>query len=148
MSNQKIFIPQLWENNSHMITVKEVTQKIIASNKYKYFILQSVAIETKVFIVSCKLQHKEGHWVDFTSSTVTNKGGIVTVDYYSDSIKQTVGDIIVLAEKYSLSTEDTVYNNMNDIVLYIENGSSALRDFYDYINLSNWIKVKLVYLCL
>ena len=147
MSNHKIFIPQLWEDNApNTVNVKEVTVKIITSNKYKYFILCSVARDTKVYIVSCKLKHKEGHWVDFTSSTVTNKGGIVTVDYYPDSIKQTLSDIIVMAEKYSLSDEDKQYNNMNDIVLYIEQGSSDLRDFHDYINKSYWINVKIVYL--
>ena len=104
--------------------------------------MHSVPRDTKVYIVSCKLKHKEGHWVDFTSSAVTNKGGIVTVDYYPDSIKQTLSDIIVMADKYSLSDEDKQYNNMNDIVLYIEQGSSALGDFHDYINKSNWINVK------
>ena len=147
MSDSKIFIPQLWEDKGNSpINVKEVTVKIITSNKYKYFILHSVPKDTKVSIVSCKLQHKEGHWIDYTSSAVTNKGGIVTVDYYSDNIKQTLGDILVLADKFSLSDEDKVYNNMNDIVLYIENGSSNLKDFHEYIDRSYWIKVKLVYL--
>ena len=147
MSNSRIFIPQLWEDRGHpTINVKEVSVKIITSNKYKYFIIHSVPKETKVFIVSCKLKHKEGHWIDFTSSAVTSKGGIVTVDYYSDNIKQTVGDILVLADKFSLSDEDKVYNNMNDIVLYIENGSSDLKDFHELIDRSNWIQVKVVYL--
>ena len=147
MSDSKIFIPQLWEDNSPpVIQAKEVTVKIITSNKYKYFILHSVPKETKVSIVSCKLQHKEGHWIDFTSSFVTNKNGIVTVDYYSDSYKQTLSDILVFAEKYFLSDEDMVFNNMNDIVLYIEKGSSDLRDFHEYIDRSYWIKVKLIYL--
>ena len=146
MSNSKIFIPQLWDKSPPVIQAKEVTVKIITSNKYKYFILHSVPKETKVFIVSCKLKHKEGHWVDFTSSAVTSKGGIVTVDYYSDNIKQTLGDILVLADKFSLSDEDKAYNNMNDIVLYVENGSSDLKDFHEYIDRSYWIKVKLVYL--
>ena len=147
MSDLKIFIPQLWEDKGPpVIQAKEVTVKIITSNKYKYFILHSVPNDTKVYIVSCKLQHKEGHWVDYTSSAVTNKGGIVTVDYYPDSIKQTLSDIIVLAEKYSLSNEDKVFNNMNDIVLYIENGSSNLKDFHELIDRSYWIKVKVVYL--
>ena len=147
MSNQKIFIPQLWEDNaSNTVNVKEVTVKIITSNKYKYFILCSVARDTKVYIVTCKLNHKEGHWVDFTSSAVTNKGGIVTVDYYPDSIKQTLSDMIVMADKFSLSDEDKQTINMNDIVLYIENGSSDLKDFHAYIDRSNWIKVRVVYL--
>ena len=147
MSNSKIFIPQLWEDKGPpVIQAKEVTVKIITSNKYKYFILHSVAKETKVSIVSCKLLHKDRHWIDYTSSAVTNKGGIVTVDYYSDNIKEKFSDILVLAEKYSLSDEDKVYNNMNDIVLYIENGSSDLRDFHEYINRSHWIHVKVVYL--
>ena len=146
MSNQKIFIPQLWEERPPLVQAKEVSVKIITSNKYKYFILHSVPKETKVSIVSCKLQHKEGHWVDFTSSAVTSKGGIVTVDYYSDYIKQTLGDILVLANKFSLSDEDKAYNNMNDIVLYIENGSSDLKDFHEYINPNYWIQVKVVYL--
>ena len=147
MSDSKIFIPQLWEDKGPpLIQAKEVTVKIITSNKYKYFILHSVPKETKVSIVSCKLQHKDGHWIDYTSSAVTNKGGIVTVDYYSDNIKQTLSDIIVLADKFSLSDEDKVYNNMNDIVLYIENGSSDLKDFHEYIDRSYWIKVKVVYL--
>src|SRR6266516_7033702 len=103
MSDSRIFIPQLWEDGGHpTINVKEVTVKIITSNKYKYFILHSVPKETNVHIVSCKLKHKEGHWIDFTSSAVTNKGGIVTVDYYSDYIKQTLSDILVLADKFSL----------------------------------------------
>ena len=146
MSDSKIFIPQLWEERPVMVQAKEVSVKIITSNKYKYFILHSVPKETKVSIVSCKLQHKEGHWIDFISSFVTNKGGIVTVDYYSDSYKQTLADILVFAEKYSLSAEDMVYKNMNDIVLYIEKGSSDLRDFHEYIDRSYWIKVKLIYL--
>jgi hypothetical protein len=147
MSDSKIFIPQLWEDRGHSpINVKEVTAKIITSNKYKYFILQSVPKETKVHIISCKLKHKEGHWVDFTSSAVTSKGGIVTIGYYSDYIKQTLDGILVLAEKYSLSDEDKVYNNMNDIVLYIESGSSDLRDFHEYINPNYWIQVKVDYL--
>lgn len=146
MSNSKIFIPQLWEDANDTLSAHVVTTKIITSNKYKYFILHSIPKETKVFIVSCKLKHKEGHWIDFTSSAVTTKGGIVTVDYYSDNIKQTLGDILVLADKFSLSDEDKVYNNMNDIVLYIENGSSDLQDFHEYINRSYWIQVKVVYL--
>ena len=148
MSDSKIFIPQLWEDKGPaVIQAEEVTVKIITSNKYKYFILHSVPKYIKVFIVSCKLQHKEGHWIDYTSSTVTSKGGIVTIDYYSDAIKGTLGDILVLADKFSLSDEDKVYNNMNDIVLYIENGSSNLKDFHEYIDRSYWIKVKVVYLC-
>src|SRR6266487_2740539 len=138
MSDSKIFIPQLWEERQPLVQAKEVSVKIITSNKYKYFILHSVPKETKVSIVSCKLQDKEGHWIDYTSSFVTAKGGIVTVDYYYDSIKQTLGDILVLADKFSLSDEDKVYNNMNDIVLYIENGSSDLRDFHEYINQNYW----------
>ena len=147
MSGTRVFIPQLWEEESSDIKVKDVTVKIISSNKYKYFILYSVPRGTKVFIVSCKLQHKEGHWVDYTSSAVTSKGGIVTVDYYPDSIKQTLSDMIVMAEKFSLSDEDKQTNNMNDIVLYIENGSSDLQDFHAYIDRSYWIKVRVVYLC-
>ena len=46
MSNQKIFIPQLWEDNApNTVNVKEVTVKIITSNKYKYFILCIVFLE-------------------------------------------------------------------------------------------------------
>ena len=147
MSDSKIFIPQLWEDKGNPpINVKEVSVKIITSNKYKYFILHSVPKETKVAIVSCKLLQKEGHWIDYTSSAVTNKGGIVTVDYYSDNIKGTLGDILVLADKFFLSDEDKVYNNMNDIVLYIDKGSSDLKDFHEYIERSYWIKVKLIYL--
>ena len=146
MSNSKIFIPQLWEDANNTLSAHVVTTKIITSNKYKYFILDSIPKETKVFIVSCKLKHKEGHWVDYTSSAVTNKGGIVTVDYYPDTIKQTLSDIIVAAEKYYLSDEDKVFNNMNDIVLYIENGSSDLQNFHEYIDRSYWIPVKMVYL--
>ena len=60
MSDSKIFIPQLWEDKGPpVIQAKEVTVKIIASNKYKYFILHSVAKEIKVSIVSCKLLHKD-----------------------------------------------------------------------------------------
>jgi len=147
MSDSKIFIPQLWEDEGHpTINVKESSVKIITSNKYKYFILHSFPKDTKVYIVSCKLKHKEGHWVDYTSSAVTSKGGIVTVYYYSDYIKQDLSEILVLANKFSLSDEDKAYNNMNDIVLYIENGSSDLKDFHEYIDRSNWIKVKVVYL--
>ena len=147
MSDSKIFIPQLCEDKGNPpIYVKEVTVKIITSNKYKYFILHSVSKDTKVSIISCKLQHKEGHWVDYTSSIVSSKGGIVTVDYYSDYIKQTLGDILVLADKFSLSDEDKAYKNMNDIVLYIENGSSDLKNFHEYIDRSYWIIVKLIYL--
>jgi hypothetical protein len=147
MSNSKIFIPQLWEDESHhSLNVKEITTKIITSNKYKYFILHSVPKETKVSIVSCKLLHKEGHWVDYTSAAVTRQGGIVTVDYYADSIKQSLSDIIVIAEQYFLNDEDKVNSGIKHIVLYIENGSSDLRDFHEYIALSYWIQVKIVYL--
>jgi len=148
MSNHRIFIPQLWEDNdSNTINIKEVTVKIITSNKYKYFILYTVPNGRKVFIVSCKLKHKSGQWVDITSSTVTNKGGIVTVDYYPEYRKQALGDIVVVAEKYSLENEDKVYQNKGDIVMYIENGSSDLRDFHDYIDKNHWIQAKIVYLC-
>ena len=147
MTNSKIFIPELWDNdNNKNIQAKIANMKIITSNKYKYFILHSISIDSGVFIVSCELKHKQGHWVDITSSAVTNKGGLVTVDYYPDYRKQTLSDTVVIAEKFNLTDEDKVYQNMGDIVLYVENGSSDLRDFHEYISLSHWIQVRVVYL--
>lgn len=146
MSNSKIFIPQLWDDETNTLSAHVVTTKIIASNKYNSFILHSVPVGTDVYILSCKLKHKTGYWVDITSSTVANYGGVVTVDYYPNFRKQAVSDTVVVAEKYSLDDEDKVYQNMGDIVLYIENGSSDLANFLAYINKSYWIHVKVVYL--
>ncbi len=146
MSNAKIFIPQLWEDTNNTLSAQVVTTKIITSNKYKYFILHSVPVGTNVYIVSCKLKHNTGHWVDILSSAVTNKGGLVTVDYYPEYRKQALGDTVVVAQKYSLDDDDKVYQNIGDIVLYIENGSSDLKNFHEYINRSYWIQVKIVYL--
>ena len=142
-----VFIPQLWENkNKYTVRVKE-NVKIITSNLIKYFILHSIPKETNVFVLSCRLKHKNGVWVDINSPFVTNKGGLVTVDYYPDYRQQTLSETVVVAEKYRLDDEDKVYQNKGDIVLYIEKGSSELQDFHEYINRSYWIKVKVVYLC-
>lgn len=147
MSNSKIYIPELWDNSrDKKIQVRVANMKIITSNKYKYFILHSISSDVNVFIVSCQLKHKHGYWVDITSSAVTNKGGLVTVDYYPDYRTQALNDTVVIAEKFYLSDDDKVDQNIGDIVLYIENGSSDLRDYHEYINLSNWIQVRVVYL--
>jgi hypothetical protein len=145
--SENIFIPELWDNKStKTLKVQVATTKIITSNKYKFYILHSISKETSVFIVSCQLKHKDGYWVNIFSSSVGHKGGLVAVDFYPDYRTQTLGDDVVTPEKFYLSDEDKVYQNMGDIVLYIEKGSSSLTNYHEYIEPNFWIKVKVVYL--
>jgi hypothetical protein len=144
--SENIFVPELWDKSMKTLKVQVATAKIITSNKYKFYILHSISKESGVFIVSCHLKHKDGYWVDISSSVVGHKGGLVSVDYYPDYRKQTLGDNVVTAEKFYLSEEDNVYQNMGDIILYIEKTSSSLSNFHEYIEPNFWIKVKVVYL--